>query len=335
MSRLLALVAVLVFAWFAPHAFSQSPEGAAAAPSGAEAQSDDLSTAGVVAGAGKAAADLRDLVIEFLSNSLGIPHAIADLVARLVVFLVILLVFKVAGRIVASVIGAAMQKSRLKPTQLLLDFITGTTRNLILVFGMIMALAVIGVEVAPLLAGIGVIGFVVGFALQETLGNFAAGIMILLYRPFDVGHFVTAGGVTGTVKAMSLVSTTIATPDNQVQIVPNGSIWGGVITNVTANPTRRVDLIASVHYRDDIDAAQAILERVVKSNPLVLQDPAPVVRLDKLGESSVDFVVRPWCKTEDYWTVRAQVTRSIKLEIEKAGLSIPFPQRDVHLHQVG
>lgn len=335
MSRLLVLVLIAASIFFVSPLRASLPQETPSAETAAATPEQEMSTEGVVAGAGKAAADLRDLVVEFLSNSFGVPHAISDLLARIVVFIVILFVFRIAGRIVGSVLGSALQKSRLKPTQLLLDFITGTTQNLILIFGLIMALAVIGVEVAPLLAGIGVIGFVVGFALQETLGNFAAGIMILLYRPFDVGHFVTAGGVTGTVKAMSLVSTTITTPDNQVQIVPNGSIWGNVITNVTSNPTRRIDLVASVHYRDDVDAAQAVLERIVNSNPRVLKDPAPVVRLDKLGESSVDFVVRPWCKTDDYWVVRAEITRSIKLELEKAGLSIPFPQRDIHLHQVG
>lgn len=335
MSRLLVLVLFAATMFFVSPLRAWVLQDTPAAATETEAEKQEMSTEGVVAGAGKAAADLRDLVVEFLSNTFGVPHAISDLLARIVVFLVILFVFKIAGRIVGGLVGSALRKSRLKPTQLLLDFITGTTQNLILIFGLIMALAVIGLEVAPLLAGIGVIGFVVGFALQETLGNFAAGIMILLYRPFDVGHFVTTGGVTGTVKAMSLVSTTITTPDNQVQIVPNGSIWGNVITNVTANPTRRIDLIASVHYRDDLDAAQAALVRVVNSNPRVLKDPAPVVRVERLGESSVDFVVRPWCKTDDYWDVRAEVTRSIKIELEKDGLTIPFPQRDIHLHQVG
>jgi small conductance mechanosensitive channel len=190
------------------------------------------------------------------------------------------------------------------------------------------------VDVAPLLAGVGVVGFVLGFALQDTLANFAAGFMILLNRPYDVGNVVTAAGVTGSVESMSLVSTTLKTPDNQRIIVPNGSIWGGVIQNVTSQETRRVDLIFGCGYEDDIGKAQAVLEDIVSSHELVLKDPAPVIRLHELADSSVNFIVRPWTKTSDYWAVYWDLTRTVKERFDSEGLSIPYPQQDVHMHQV-
>jgi len=190
------------------------------------------------------------------------------------------------------------------------------------------------VNIGPLLAGIGVVGFVVGFALQDTLSNFAAGFMILLYRPYDVGDFVTAGGVTGTVQSMSLVSTTFKTGDNQRIIVPNGSIWGGTIQNVTANDTRRVDMVFGIGYNDDVDQAQKVLEEIVNGHELILKDPEAVIRVHELADSSVNFVVRPWTNTSDYWAVYWDVTLQVKKRFDAAGISIPYPQQDVHMHQL-
>lgn len=309
-----------------------SPPAAAAAMQAEDEKG--ATTEQFVGQAGAAAEGLRDMVVDFLSERLSVEPGIAELIAKAIVFVLILIVFKILAALLAHVVVAALTKSRLAPTQLLLAFVTGTTGKVTMVIGLVMALATVGIDVAPLLAGIGVLGFVVGFALQDTLGNFAAGVMILLYRPYDVGDAVTAGGVTGAVRSMNLVSTTICTPDNQVQIVPNGTIWGGVITNVTANDTRRVDLVAGIGYGDDIDQAEATLHRIVSEHELVLEDPAPVIRVNELADSSVNLVVRPWCKTSDYWTVKWDLTRAIKVEFDKAGISIPFPQTDVHLHKV-
>ncbi|MHC5025045.1 MAG: mechanosensitive ion channel family protein, partial [Planctomycetota bacterium] len=182
-------------------------------------------------------------------------------------------------------------------------------------------------------AGIGVVGFVIGFALQDTLGNFASGIMILLYRPYDVGDVITTSAGTGKVSAMSLVSTTFHTPDNQKTIVPNSAIWGGTITNITAMPTRRVDMVVGVSYSDDLDKTAEVLTEIVTSHPKVHEDPAPVIRVSNLGDSSVDFVVRPWCNTADYWDVKFDLNKQIKQRLDTEGISIPFPQRDVHLLQ--
>jgi small conductance mechanosensitive channel len=154
-----------------------------------------------------------------------------------------------------------------------------------------------------------------------------------MYRPYDVGQVIEAAGMKGKVDSMNLVSTTIKTFDNQIVIVPNGEIWGGVITNVTGSDTRRVDMKFGISYSDDIAKAAKILEEIVSSHELVLKDPEPVVRLHELGDSSVNFVCRPWAKTADYWTVYWDVTRSVKERFDAEGVTIPFPQRDVHIHQ--
>jgi small conductance mechanosensitive channel len=248
-----------------------------------------------------------------------------------VLFLVILLVFNVLAAILGRVTRATVASSKLKISSLLRDFFVTVVTKTVFLVGVLIAISTIGIDIGPLLAGVGVLGFIIGFALQGTLSNFAAGIMILLYRPYDVGDVVNAAGVLGKVDSMSLVSTTILTPDNQKVIVPNNSIWGGVITNITAMPNRRVDLTIGVGYGDDLDRTQEILMEVVKAHSLVLQDPEPVVKVTNLGESSVDFVVRPWSKTSDYWTVYWDLTKSIKQRLDQEGISIPFPQRDVHV----
>jgi small conductance mechanosensitive channel len=189
------------------------------------------------------------------------------------------------------------------------------------------------VEIGPFLAAIGVIGFVVGFALQDTLSNFASGVMLLVYRPYDIGDVVNAAGVLGKVDAMTLVSTTLKTFDNQDVIVPNSSIWGGIITNITANDIRRVDMTFGIGYGDDIDKAQGILEDIIKKHPLVLKEPEFVIKLHELADSSVNFIVRPWTKGADYWAVYWDVTKSVKERFDAEGVSIPFPPRDVHMYQ--
>jgi small conductance mechanosensitive channel len=196
--------------------------------------------------------------------------------------------------------------------------------------GILIALSQIGISLGPLLAGLGIAGFIIGFALQDTLANFASGMLILFYRPFDVGDFVTAGGVTGKVGHMSLVNTTFKTIDNQVLVVPNNLIWKSVITNVTAQRLRRVDLTFGVAYSDDVDKVERILRDIVDEHELILKEPEPVIKLHELGESSVNFVCRPWVKTDDYWDVYWDLLRTVKLRFDAEGITIPFPQREVH-----
>jgi small conductance mechanosensitive channel len=252
---------------------------------------------------------------------------------KVLVFVLILVVFKFLASIVKRLVRRALDSSRVNLSQLLENQIVSFTGKAVMFLGLLVALSQLGIELGPLLAGLGIAGFIIGFALQDTLSNFAAGMMILIYRPYDVGDAVEAGGVMGSVKAMNLVSTTIATWDNQKLVVPNSKIWGDVIRNITAEPHRRVDMTFGIAYADDIDHAERVLWDIVKSHELVLEEPATVIRLHTLGESSVDFVVRPWAKTSDYWTVYWDVTRAVKKRFDAEGISIPFPQRDVHLFQ--
>ncbi|MHC4956767.1 MAG: mechanosensitive ion channel family protein [Planctomycetota bacterium] len=259
-------------------------------------------------------------------------NAIAVLIKILLV-IVIYMVFKFLARLGGRVTNAALSRSKISPSELLKKFFVGIVSKGIMFLGLLIILGQLGIDVGPVLAGISVVGFIVGFALKDTLANFAAGIMILMYRPFDAGNVISACGIVGKVDNLTLVSTTLLTPDNQVHIVPNGAVWGGVITNITANDTRRVDMTIGVGYDDDLDAAEALLLDEVKNHPKVLADPAPIVKVAELADSSVNFVVRPWSKTSDYWDVKFDLSKSIKKRLDKEGFNIPFPQRDVHVYQ--
>jgi len=217
-------------------------------------------------------------------------------------------------------------------SKLLEAFLIKAARWVVLAVGFIMALSALEVSIGPMLALLGAAGFVVAFALQDSLSNFASGLMILFFRPFDVGDVVDAGGVSGSVEAVDLVSTSIRTFDNKKMVVPNNRVWGDVITNASGVTERRVDLEFGIGYDDDIDQAQAILEEIVNNHPMVLRDPAPTIRMSALADSSVNFIVRPWAKTADYWGVYWDITREVKRRFDAADIGIPFPQRDVHLY---
>ena len=256
-----------------------------------------------------------------------------QLLLKLVVFLIIVTLFRYLARMTTRVVERALATSKLSFSSLLKDAIVSVVGKAVLLVGIMVGLSQIGVQLGPLLAGLGVIGFIIGFALQDTLSNFASGAMIVIYRPFDIGDVVEAGGVFGKVDAMTLVSTGILTFDNQRLTVPNRKIWGEVIRNVTSEATRRVDLAFSVGYSESLDRAEEVLHQIVTDHPLVLQDPEPLIKVNALAESSVEFVVRPWCKTDDYWSVYWDLTRSVKAVFESEGIRIPFPQQDVHLYQ--
>ncbi|MGR8947988.1 MAG: mechanosensitive ion channel domain-containing protein [Gammaproteobacteria bacterium] len=251
---------------------------------------------------------------------------------KTIIFTVIVLAFWLLSRIVRNIVKRMVAGSRIQFSTLLQNFFVKLSSSLVLILGLFIGLAQIGVQLAPILAGMGVAGFILGFALQESLSNFASGMMILTYRPFDVGDVIEAGGVSGKVHQMSLVSTTILTFDNQMLIVPNNKIWGDVIRNVNAQDKRRVDLVFSISYADDIEKSEAILKELVTAHPSVLADPEPNIRLHKLAESSVDFIARPWVNADDYWTVYWELTKQVKQRFDADGITIPFPQRDVHIH---
>jgi len=255
-----------------------------------------------------------------------------SLVFQTLTLVLVLLAFWILSRIGGGAVRRGVERSKLDVSSLARDFLVRMTGRLIMLFGVIIAVAQIGIEVGALLAGVGIAGLVIGFALQDTLSNFASGLMILIYRPFDVGDWIEAGGVTGRVKEMSLVSTQVLTGDNQLHIVPNRQVWGGVIRNITHQDKRRVDMTFGIGYADDIPKAEKVLTEILTTHDKVLQDPEPVVRLHELGDSSVNFVVRPWAKTGEYWDVYWDVTRQVKRHFDKEGISIPFPQRDVHIY---
>lgn len=255
----------------------------------------------------------------------------ADFLFRLFVFVAVLFVFRLLSRLTRRLVRAASDRSRLAMSSLLKNMLVTVSGGTVMLIGILIALSNIGISLTPMLAGLGVAGFIVGFALQDSLSNFAAGAMILIYRPFDVNDFIEVTDASGLVKKMNLVSTTIVTFDNQTLVVPNRKIWGDVIKNVTAQKVRRVDLQFGISYADDIELAERVFREIVESHEKVLDDPEPNIRLHSLGDSSVNFIVRPWTKTEDYWTVYWDITREVKLRLDKEGISIPFPQRDVHL----
>ena len=236
--------------------------------------------------------------------------------------------------IIIGRIADGMMKHTKNLSVLMQHFLSKSIRRLIFIIGFVVALTALEVNTGPIVAAIGAAGFVVAFALQDSLSNLASGIMILLYRPFDVGDVVETGGVSGTVTSLNLVSVGIKTFDNKQVLVPNNSVWHNVIVNATGVKERRVDMVFGIGYDDDMDAAQAVLERIVDEHPKTLGEPAPVVRVNELADFSVNFICRPWVKTEDYWEVYWDVTRRVKEEFDKANISIPFPQQDVHMHQV-
>jgi small conductance mechanosensitive channel len=249
---------------------------------------------------------------------------------NITLFIVTVLVFVV----ISNMVGKALQKllaSTRQASRLLSDFMVISIRRLILAIGFIVGLAAMEVNIGPLLAVIGAAGFVIAFALQNSLGNFASGILILVFRPFDVGDMIQVSGILGTVQSMNLLSIQIRTPDNKLVIIANNQVWGDAITNVTGSKTRRVDLVFGIAYEDDIEHAQRVMGDVVSHHEKVLESPETVIRVHELGDSSVNFVCRPWVKTEDYWEVYWDLTEQIKQRFDKEGISIPFPQRDVHM----
>ena len=239
----------------------------------------------------------------------------------------------VVSRLLARATRRLLSKTK-RASELLRTFAVVFVRRTVIVFGLLIALSQFGISMAPMLAAIGAIGLIIGLALQGTLSNFASGLLIMIYRPFDTGDVVNAGGKLGTVEGMTLFTTSMNTFDNQRLSIPNNMIWGDVITNLTAESVRRVDMKFGISYGDDVAKAKEVLFDILKSHASVLEDPEPNVRVHELGDSSVNFIVRPWVKTDDYWDVFWEVTQTVKERFDAEGISIPFPQRDLHVHQV-
>ncbi len=245
--------------------------------------------------------------------------------------LLILLGGKIVVKLLVALAGKIMHHAKLD--DMLTSFVKTILNAVLMLFVAVASLNQLGVDTTSLVALLGAAGLAIGLSLQDSLKNFAAGVMILIFRPFAAGHFVEAAGISGIVESISIFTSTIRSADNKEIIVPNGNIYGGNIINYSARDTRRVDLVFGIGYDDDIKQAKELLAKIITAHQLVLADPEPVIAVAELADSSVNFVVRPWVKTADYWTVLFEITETVKLEFDKAGISIPYPQMDVHLQK--
>lgn len=226
---------------------------------------------------------------------------------------------------------ATLEKRTIDPT--LVGFFSSLLYGAITVFVVIAAISKLGVQTTSFVAVIGAAGLAVGLALQGSLANFASGVLLILFKPFQAGNFIKAGGEMGTVVEVGILTTELKTPDNIKIIMPNSQVMGGPITNFSAHPTRRVDMTVGVSYTDDLNKAKKIIEDLIEADERILKEPAPQVVVGNLGDSSVDFIVRPWVNADDFWPVKFDFTKAVKEKFDAEGVSIPFPQRDVHLFQ--
>ncbi|WP_346429343.1 mechanosensitive ion channel family protein [Parathalassolituus penaei] len=237
------------------------------------------------------------------------------------------------GRIIAGVVigGASRVMTRTNIDPILTSFLLTVLNAALLALVTVAALSQLGLDTTSLVALLGAAGLAIGLALKDSLSHFAAGVMLILFRPLRVGDYVEVDGVAGSVDRITIFSTRLKTPDNRVVTVPNGNVFGNTMVNYSEEPTRRIDLIIGISYGSDLLKAKQILIDMVENHPLILQDPAWRVAVSELADSSVNFVVRPWVKAEDYWTVRFELIESIKLKFDEEGIEIPFPQMTVHL----
>ncbi len=234
-------------------------------------------------------------------------------------------------KLIKKAIIKVMEKAKVDPT--LITFLGNLSYMLLLTFVILAALSNLGVNTTSFIAVLGAAGLAVGLALQGSLSNFGAGVLLILLGHFKVGDYVEAGGVAGTVEAVRIFNTVFRTPDNRVIIVPNSNIIGGNIINYSAKETRKIDITVGVSYDDDIRAVKGELQRILQEDERILKDPAPFVAVGELADSSVNFVIRPWVKAADYWNVYFDLIEKIKLRFDEKGFTIPYPQQDIHLYQ--
>ncbi|MDH3509986.1 MAG: mechanosensitive ion channel [Gammaproteobacteria bacterium] len=267
-----------------------------------------------------------DLLTQFISIDL-----LTQFGYRIIAAVLIFLIGRWVAKWLVNFARKWMAKSNLEDT--LGHFLTNLLYGVLMTVIVIAAINQLGVQTTSLLAVVGAAGLAIGLALQGSLSNFAAGVMIVAFRPYRVGDYIEAGGVAGTVVEVQIFTTVLKSPDNKKIIVPNAQIMAGTIVNISANPTRRVDLVAGCGYNDDLDKVRQVLEAIVSADDRVLADPAPTIAVAELGDSSVNFVVRPWVNAADYWPTHFDMTEAIKRRFDEEGISIPYPQRDVHIYQ--
>ena len=264
-----------------------------------------------------------DKILEWLQTE-GVAFGI-DLVAALAIFII----GRIAVGFIVRGVRIAMRKNNVEKT--LETFICNLIRWALMVVVIIAAIAHVGIETTSFIAVFGAAGLAVGLVLQGSLSNFAAGVLIVLFRPYRVGDWIEAAGISGSVEQVQILTTVLTTGDNKQVIVPNSQIMDSIITNYSAKDTRRIDLVIGVSYDDDIDKVRKTLVDIIGSDERILKDPAPKIAVSELADSSVNFVVRPWSKTEDYWSVRFDLMESIKKRFDQEGITFPFPQQDVHI----
>jgi small conductance mechanosensitive channel len=271
-------------------------------------------------------------IIEFLKSNGIDSSTVVALGKNIVVALVIFYVGRIAISLVVRGLRKLMQRQEVDKT--LETFVCNLVRMALMVVVIIAAISALGIETTSFIAIFGAAGLAIGLALQGSLSNFAAGVLIVLFRPYRVGNYVEAAGVSGTIEQVQILTTILVTPDNKQVVVPNSQIMNSIITNYSAKDTRRVDMVVGVSYSDDLDKVRKTLEELVAADDRILADPACTIAVSQLADSSVNFVVRPWVKAADYWGVTFDLTEAIKKRFDQEGISIPFPQQDVHLHKV-
>ena len=250
---------------------------------------------------------------------------------QIILALVIFIVGRMAVGIISGTIKKVMTKANLDP--ILVSFLSGILRTVMLLLVIVFSLSQLGLDTTSLVALLGAAGLAVGFALKDSLSHFAAGVMLILFRPFKVGDFVEVDGVMGSVDQITIMSTRLKSPDNKVIIIPNSNVFGNTMTNFSDQPTRRVDMVFGIGYGSDLLKAKAILEEMVNAHELTLAEPAPKVAVSELADSSVNFIVRPWVNAADYWTVYWGMMEAVKLRFDQEGIEIPFPQVSVHMEK--
>jgi small conductance mechanosensitive channel len=250
---------------------------------------------------------------------------------NIVMAIVIYIIGKMVVGILISFFGKLMARSEYD--DMLVDFIKAILKAIFMLFVIVASLNQLGVDTTSLVALLAAAGLAIGLSLQGTLQNFAAGVMLLIFRPFKAGDFIDAGGDSGVVKNISIFTTIMITPDNKEIIIPNGAIYGGNITNFSSKDTRRVDMVVGIGYDSDLKKAKEVLNEMVAADERILKDPAPTVAVAELADNSVNFVVRPWVASADYWGVKFDFTEAVKLRFDAEGISIPFPQMDVHVYK--
>ena len=257
----------------------------------------------------------------------GLDFAI-NLVTAIVIFYV--------GRLVVRILTRGMRKvmEAQEVDKTLITFVSNLASMVLLTFVIIAAVGALGVQTTSFIAVLGAAGLAIGLALQGSLSNFAAGVLIVLFRPYKVGDFIEAAGIAGSVEEVQILTTVLKTGDNKQVIVPNGQIMDSIITNYSANDRRRVDMTVGVSYEDNLDKVRKTLEELVSADDRILDDPACTIAVSELADSSVNFVLRPWTATADYWGVKSDLTEAIKKRFDEEGISFPFPQQDVHLYKV-